>query len=707
MDWSTEFKRTLRELHTNKKSLDQPFYLRGSKMVDALFQTGNARKARDRVFTESPIEIIDNHWATDPDTIKFKDKFSREATGRFPESVDSEGRPYGNSVRGNFYEMRHVNGFPMKQATWPLVDNTALRESSGLVNKFTAHWHEKVYRSFIRLFFKDLVIQPLKWRSGSSTAVPEFTTSDSRKAVMAKEAMADAQFAGQMMIDGRHDLAFTVHGIGGAYYVVYRSQSTDGVSIDENGHVHLKDRKVADIAYALTSGRMGKQFVSDKSTTGIVDQFGKPIKVAEGFGRERRRTAQAIPGKMGFTLMPIAQAVRKCMYKKAAFSFHHGSRGTMQQSLRDWDYTIAVDVSDHDIKWFAFILDSWKEELLNLGYQDWWVEIFMTSMKLPVYVSSPAEGQGGVLLGDWRQPTLNPGLPSGNPLTDICGAGGMAPTYFIIQVEHTAQEHLDFLKTASQSEVDGFFLRYLRGELHYSCKSKGDDALMLWRSGPGLEKAKQLKQKMLKKEPVSEYMEISYEHGEAFLGSLLLYDNTMELSSVTLTGNILSAGRNLWSPEYGVESQKKDRSTCKRPYPGLAWGSMSEVYGTIPIYGEYLELMEHVYYSVYRESHSAFRSKLFQRDEKRLAQALSSSTVHRELGFSDLSFAEKEVLNDPAKIHYRYTQDDVRPEVLAIITHGLDTQQVEDYVTLVAGSSNIVGSDVLKQQKQQQLRRRG
>jgi hypothetical protein len=179
----------------------------------------------------------------------------------------------------------------------------------------------------------------------------------------------------------------------------------------------------------------------------------------------------------------------------------------------------------------------------------------------------------------------------------------------------------------------------------------------------------------------------------------------MNLSSVTLTGNILSAGRNLWSPEYGVESQKKDRSTCKRPYPGLAWGSMSEVYGTIPIYGEYLELMESVYFDVYRESHSSFRSRLFDRDEKRLAEALSNTTVTKELGFSDLSFAEKEILNDPAKIHYRYTQDDVRPEVLALITHGLDTVEVEDFVTKVAGKPNIVDSDIMKVERQRNKKR--
>lgn len=695
--WSKDFKKEIRAALQDTDAT--PIFLVGSKKVSALFQTGQARRAMERRFTEGPIEVINGHMSNDPRVLAVKKGIGAEGTALFPATVDDFGRTSGNGVTSNFYSSQHVNGFPMIPATWPVTDNSKLRAAQHLANSFVKPWHEKIFRSFVRHTFKGIVSVPLKWRKGSSTAVPEFTTSDSRKATLAREAMKDAEKAGRMMLSGDFEGAFVVYGIGGAYYAVYRAQSTDKVSLEEGAYV-FKLRPVTDLQYAVSGGTKGERKNSSKSVEGLLDTNGNQI--SKDFARERRRTAQAIPGKLGFALMPIAQAARANLYKKFPFSFHTRSRTDLQAKLRKWDSTVAVDVSDHDILWFGFILDAWKDELLKLGYADWWVELFITSLKLPIYVSAPGPGQGGVLLGDWAEPNLNAGLSSGNPFTDLLGAGGMAPNYLITQVEHTAQEHIPFLERATDAEVDVFTSSYWSGELDFACKSKGDDALMLWKGKENVRRSTKLLELMKevnesdderRSVEINPYIKITYEHGAAYLGHLVLFDSSFELSKTVLTGNPLSMIRNMWSPEYTVNSHIKKRSGQKRPYPGLAWGDLSSNYGTCPIYGELKELVDKVYFDIYGSSYSAFRERLLFDDTKKLATDLSYQRVEVPEDLGWLTPVEKEVIASPEKLQYKYLPTDVRPEILALFSRGINEKIVHDYVLSVAGK-NCIGTMV-------------
>jgi hypothetical protein len=443
-----------------------------SPVAQALFKTGTARQAAERSFREGPIETYRNIWSTDPEMLSYKDTFSRAATKEFPESVDEYGRVFGNGVRSNFFEMRHVNGYPMIPATWPLNDNRLKREKEGLVDKPVADWHERLFRSFVRLTFSNVKPVPLKWRKGSSTTITEFTTSDIRKAAVAKDAISYAPYAGGLMLKGKYDEAFLRYGFGGASYVVYRNQSTDKITLNADGSFSFKQREVADLLYAVSGGRHGKLFPASKNASEITS--------IAGFARERKRTAMACPGTISFAVMPVAQAVRPKLYDEFAFSFHHTSRSQKQEKIRQWDAAIIADVADNDMNWPLWLAEKiWVDELGKMGYADWWLEIFKTSLKLPIYVSTPGPGQGNVLIGDWRKPDLNVGLSSGNPFTDILGTGLMSVVYAIMQIEHTDPSMARYLSEGSQDRSDQFFAQYLKGQLDYGCMSKSDDAALV------------------------------------------------------------------------------------------------------------------------------------------------------------------------------------------------------------------------------------
>lgn len=696
VDWSPEFVSEIKEvLKEIEKGEAEPIFLYGSSKVDALFITDRAKQFATNKFKEGPINILPGLRSDDPLMLEVKSRLANEWTETFPSSVDDLGRTYGNAVRGNFHNIRHVNGYRMIPATIPPYSNRLLREKEGLANEYVKPWHEKLFRSIVRHAFRGIEAVPVKWRRGTITAVPLFSSDDNVKEKLIREAFRDAKAAGNLMLQGNYEDAYLTYSVGGAYYIVYRAQSTDKVTEGEDGSFIFKDREVTDLMFAATNGEKGSRKPSSKSLDGIVDMNGNPMR--DDFARERKRTANAVPAKISYCLMPIAQAVRLHMYEKFPMSFHSRGMSDQERVFSEWDHTIGADVSDHDILWFTFILDTVADELLQLGYADWWVELLITSMRLPLYLSAPGPGQGGILIGDWANPKLESGLPSGNPFTDLFGMIGMAPNYLITQIEHTAPEYISMLERAGPDEVDAFTGDYWRGELDFGCVSKGDDAQMVFRGPDRVKKAEELHAKMKSiKEgegsatDINPYIKISYEHGFAYLGKLFWYDSTRELRNVRLIGDILSCARNLYSPEYTAPDPQDDRSRFKRPYPGIGWGTLKENYSGSPILGEFLDINEKVFRDVYGFSYNTMREQLLYEDERLLSLNMRKQG-HDALagGLGWATSIEREVIESPDKLSYKYTDLDVRSEVVEMFAREVNDSSVLEYVKSVAGSNCI------------------
>lgn len=654
------------------------------KMFRSLFRTENAWRAATRQFRVQPIEVLPGILSTDPRLLAFKHQFSLDATRLFPESVDEFGRVSGNGVRSNFYSIRHINGAPMLPATWPLVDNRLTRSSMKLTNDLSNPFDRVMLQGLIRCMFSDLEPAAVPVKKDSSSCGPYFYHKSEAKTRVIRGAWDKAAHAGGLILKGKDREAFDVYDIGGYYYVVYRAQSTDKITLERDGGKGpgrwvAKERMVADLEYAVSGGARGKRFPASKDPS-VYPELGK---IPEGFFLERRRTAMGGPLGSNAVLFPIAHAVRKRIYSTYGFSFHHTTRKQKEDKLHKFELAIAVDVSDHDISYFTEIFDVLADELLAMGFADWWVATLHQSLRLPIYVSAPAPDQGHTLLGDVGTPNLRVGLSSGNAFTDILGTLQMAWVYALIQLNATQSPWLQRIKTVDAAVQ--WWDRYLRGEDEIAQMSKSDDALLLFRGAQATAAGTALLAGLQKGEQYSPYMRVSYEHGGAFLGDLLLYDVSKQLGSMIMIGDIGSLVRNQFSPEYSVQSQQKDRSRVKRPYPGLAWLSVRQVYGSSPIYAEVLDLIEHHWFRAFGESYRGFRESMVRQDEKLLAAYLREVNMRRFVG-ADLTLIELEVLNDPSRLHWKYSTSDVRPEVLAFLTSSIDAEEVAPFFNSIIGA---------------------
>lgn len=675
-------------------------WLRTAKASDLakirpLMQTDRARRAMERGWDEGPIHTFGGHLSTDNDWLTVVLEFLRltNKKGIVPE-VDELGRVHSRGLRADFQGVRHIPGFPMSTATWPLYDNSTKRKSKNLSDKWTQQWHRNLAEAWVRLVFTGIEPEPMRIRQGSSSCIPLFETERERRIEIATTAFKDAEKAGKLMLKGDFGTAFRLYQIGGAYYVVFRRQSSDKVTVLEGGKVEGKPREVADREYAVTGGEKGHLFISSKTfevsdLTPEVTEF-----MASGqFLRQRLRVATGISGSIGAALTVIFQAARTHLYKEYSFTYHHTTRQQKRDKLRNFDFTIAADVSDHDTVWPLWIVDDvLTPTLLNMGYSDWWVELLRVSLRLPVYVAAVNSEEGRTLIGDWEHPDSNLGLSSGHPATDLLGSWNMTIQYAITQIEHTAPHYAKECET-----VDGamrFLHSFMKGEKDIALLDKSDDALLLWKAGPLVQKATELHHKMVKDEQVNPYMLISYENGFAFLGDLLLYDVTRQLSSVEMIGNINSFIINMMCPEYSAALDRSDtdrgyqeRQRSKRPYPGLSWETTPTVYGSCPWYSDVVACLDEAWYNVFRKSFVAERDQLLIDDQKLLFSdlkrrkvELSNSFLARSIDIGSLSISEVEVLSDKEKIQWKYTQPgSVRDEIRDLLTNAVSMAHVEPY----------------------------
>jgi hypothetical protein len=654
---------------------DAPFYDVDDPVTMSMFVSTkpNDAAARNRVapFREGPIETMYGIFSWDRDNLQTMDKLSRALTDACPPDVDASGRVGPSGVRSNFYGLRHVPGAPMDPATFPPVDNRKKRSDAGLADRPISQQHEWVFRSVVRLFFSNLENKGLRIARDTSMGSPFFLKSMTAKLDTARSAMKEGQFAGRLFLDGKYRDAYVSFQMGGCYYVVYREQMSDGVTLDKGAWIEKK-RMVATFDYAISGGKRGELIQASKDVSNLVDSDGEHVWTPEGFFRTRRRTAMACPFKLNACVMVIAQAVRSMVYDVYAYTTHHTTRAQKQEKVSKWDFAIAADVSDHDTFWPGWLLDLICDELLVMGYADWWVEILRTTMRLPVYISAPSRTQGHVLMGDPFDPRLNVGLASGIGITDIMGSLLMIPCYALIQLDHTAP-HL-WKRMTSYPAVCTFMHSYMQGLEEIRQMSKSDDAFLGWMAGPSAHEGRLLQASMEKGDvhkgqPISPYMKISYENGGAFLGDVLIYDHTKSLSSARFEGNVISYVVNQFAPEFGVESHKPDRTKRARSYPGLAVEAAPVVFGSAPTYGIVNDIIEKVHYDTYGRSYRKYRNEQLELDKRALAKWLDSQSSFSHLGA--LSVADHEVIAEPNKMWWKHPPETLNPAVVEMVSSGL------------------------------------
>lgn len=659
-----------------------PSFEENDPRLDFLFVGESAKRVRSRRYSEKPIEVLPGHFSSDPQWLRFLDLLSRTLTQQLPAHVDKYGRVSENGVRSNFYTLRHLAGFPALPATYPVYDNSYLREQKGLSNKIVEQWHEWVFDAWLHLILDRIEPQKLTYSSTSSTMLTAGRGSCSKKKedkeYIARQAMAHAPTVGKLLYNKKFRSAWELASFGGAAVAVYRNQNSDAITF-EDGKWTPKKRMVYPLEYALSNGKSGEPIEAMKEPKGIHNRDGQPVKCPDGFFRVRFRTAYGVGWGTNAPIAPMAQAIRSAMYKRWPKTYHLTGRENLRENMSEVLHTLAADVSSHDLMFgIEMMRQRMRSVLDSRGVAEWFLPIVETALSLPVYVIAPGPDLPNRMIGDPDDPKFSGGLLSGSSLTDILGTWKMTSVYFIAMVEQTYPELIPTLKKSlptTMRVLDDF----LSWRLPICLEDKSDDALMNWKDRPDLvPRAIKWQEEMMEGKNHSPYMIISYEHGAKFLGNLLLYPRNYHFSDLSVIGDVNSMVANEFMHEYGCDSHLKDRRKARRPFPGLAWKTMSMVYGTAPAYSEIRSIVNHCYKKVFQEDYNAYRDALLRRDEELLLKYAQADVKMR--GLTSLSLADHMALMKPDRIFYDPAVSEAASDaVKELFQYALPVEEVEPY----------------------------
>lgn len=324
-------------------------------------------------------------------------------------SLDDDDYVGETGIHASHESMRTPPGYGMKQVTYLPVDNAAKCSELGLPSTWLRERDRQIYRELFRKVLSSWHVIDLKVAKNSKSGLPWLEYEVEKKIGMIRTILANERNF-NIVLDGvlkkslerlfkdlRYVIAF-VHNV--------RWQ------VDKIG----KQRMIADLEYALSGGKRGKLYPSDKRV--VIGGVEYPE-----FSACRLRLIQ------GLSLLPAAMEQikfsghMKHMFVRYPKTWHHRDVNEILSRLKTDEEIEAGDVSDYDstAHWFMF------EEFLSVMaefYSPGEVEHTRMSLQAP-YVTPPVE-QGGTrvwvgnptIAADFK---LRAGIRSGHPSVSCLG----------------------------------------------------------------------------------------------------------------------------------------------------------------------------------------------------------------------------------------------------------------------------------------------
>lgn len=352
---------------------------------------------------------VPNERSTTPDYLKFLDIACTLYTRELKVSMDDDEYVGPTGVHASHESMRTPPGYGMKQVTYLPVDNAAKRKELGLPDTWLRDRDRLIFRRVFELALSSWHVIDLKVAKNSKSGLPWLEYEVDKKIEMIRTVLSNAKnfdvvldqvLKGnleRLFKDLRYVMAF-VHNV--------RWQ------VDKIG----KQRLIADLEYALSGGKRGKLYPSDKRV--VIGGIEYPE-----YSACRLRLIQ------GLSLLPAAMEQikfaghMKHMFVRFPKTWHHRSVDEILGRLKEDEEIEAGDVSDYDstAAWFMF------EEFLSVEsefYSPASVEHTRATLQAP-YLSPPVE-QGGkaqwvgnpTIAADFK---LRAGIRSGHPSVSCLG----------------------------------------------------------------------------------------------------------------------------------------------------------------------------------------------------------------------------------------------------------------------------------------------
>lgn len=586
------------------------------------FKYSTAGNIYSRVFRNHSVEIFPGIFSFDPTFLNFSSELAMLLHDEFTVDVLPNGFFAKSAVSTNFMELNTVAGYKMTPIGYAMIGNDDLRKSLHLSDGFVKTRHEKIFKELMSCYFGHFDDETQgKIARISSSGFPAFTSDLSFKHGHLDILSQNMEDLLNNITNGRLDENYEVYGWSACSVFNVRSQY-DGVKMLNNNKLVSKERLVNDLDYALSGGKIGNRFAADKSVI---------IEGSSYHGKFASRIREVNAKSSGYNNLGTAvfEGFRSGAEKAYAPTWKHRTREEILKKLNNFDYTLGLDVTTFDQSFPLWLCEAIIDEIpITDGMKDY----CRIGLVAPSFYSANSDVHDPVWTGDPSDINYYnqfKGLPSGIFYTSAFGKLGF--TFAVLCA-------IDDI----MGDVIGNVDKILKHKHHdYGLLNMGDDTV-LCSNRQGLIEA--LRTRIESTDyGMSEYFKVDVEEGLRFLGNVGYIDSKGQKN---LCGDLATYFGNMLVPERSIGSRMREYGVY-----GLL--ERREVYSDNPSFSR----ADEIFQKTFRKHFGTNWLDLL--NDHMILPASKNINVR--------SPEDLEVLLDPSKLFYKYTEDDVSDSVLSVV----------------------------------------
>lgn len=570
-------------------------------------------------------EVLTGVHSFDPRTMLFQRALADTLDDRINVSLDKDGFTT-NGIHTPFMRLKTCPGYMANPMSYTPMNNSFYREELKLspgYNRIQQQIADNVWRIIFCTYTASHVKVPKK-----STSGPRRNTSDADwKREFALFVYESERFEAMLVCIDKDDWQTLANELELLFmmYIQKRDQ------VDTPG----KPRIVFDLEYALTNGKSGRSFPADKAV--VIDG-----RAWDDFSATRARVIHAGPWVINCVLQIISSGHMLAMFERFSSVFHTSTPEQIK-ALIDGHFVECGDVTEYDRSMSKDAIDTPH----RIGSEFWDPRLMKMSKLLyySPYYSRPLDmnGDGGVFVGD-------PRLMSEQV---ICGnRSGHAWTSFVAKVNKCIDTL--FIFVAMGLPVVGHELSYLEGKGAINFINNGDDEIVYTKDEGLLQKYKALR---YDKAANHGHYVVNSEVGQGFSGLLMVRDGM----NYNPTPKIHTAFEKIYTPERSIGGffrpfwpigiLERVNNQDSSPMGGVAWEIHNKLYADMmaPHFGSFLTIV-------------------------------NNAMEKMDFNLDGLTAIDKDVLEDPDRIHYKYTEKDISKEVYDRVTSKIPHEMYDHLV---------------------------
>lgn len=550
------------------------------------------------------VEVLPGVYSFDDTFLKFLRELSNQLNdhpGLTP-TLDRNMMVGQNAIHTSFDRIRTVAGYASSPLSYPAVNNNLICEELGIPKDFRSERHRQIFDELMDITFGSWKPTAIKVPKHSTNGFPmQFVYDASYKREYTEFLFENIDDILSTFRDKNFEKLASEYGILFLFNLNRRGQ------VDEPGKVRMSN----DLEYAISGGLKGKQVQADKS---VKFDDGRTY---DDFSATRERVVQGASWAINSILQVIASGHMYALFDQYPEVFHHTDPNKIAVQASEFGDATFSDVSNYDASMREFLIRRmmsvakkyWQDELIDMSELLYYAPYYARPLGL--------DGESrGVIVGDPMNPystPVNAGNRSGHAWTSLVAK--------VIKV-------YDSLTVADDifGDVLGNVHGYLKWRNPIKLVNNGDD------EGALGSKEAVAAYRVARYSGNHGYFKVDPEKGQGFSGSLMVWSGQSAGQAIP---RLHTVWEKLYVPERGIGG-------VFRPRWPIGVLTRLEALTKHPSGGIADEIHRKLWHDIMRPKYGSF------------SDLLIAGMNGLDLEYDGLNAMERELLDDPSKMHHRY-----------------------------------------------------